>query len=141
MQADMSYLSDMGEEEKLVGMLDNSTSLFSGMVDAYGSAEVEEARVSQGYKNLEFQVVKIISKRLERVHIYNLKKFTNMIEKGLKKLQRFQLKSRFLSWMKSINQSKSQNEDVLKEQLSTQEMVIKHLKEGNKKLNEEITEM
>jgi hypothetical protein len=64
---DHSYISENAEDdEKIINILDQNTSLLSGFADACGKSELEERKIHPDHKNLEFQCTKIIGKRLSK---------------------------------------------------------------------------
>jgi hypothetical protein len=136
---DNSYISDIvDEDEKIINIIDQNTSLLSGFADACGKSEIEERRISPDHKNAEFQCTKIIGKRLGK-HMKFLSKFCKLVTKGFNKQEKYVLKTKFMKWASFSKKVNDMRIEDYKQELQAKSKAIEELKKTNEGLQKDFS--
>lgn len=134
---DHSYISEIAEDEKIISILDQNTSLLSGFAEAYGKSELEERQINADHRNVEFQCTKVIGKRLTKT-TKNLRFLLKTIQKGMNKQQEYTVRVRFAQWAAQTQRYKNMKVDEYSKELDQNQIIIDQLKKQNLNLHEDL---
>lgn len=122
-------------------ILDQNTSVFSGIPDSFGQgndkSEVGEEKINHEIKNVETQVTIIIGKRLTK-YLKNLTFLSKIQQKTVRRMEKFQIRTCFNSWVDSIETQKEDETQKIQNEIQQRDIQIEELHKQNEMLNGDI---